>query len=165
MFLLELEAHPTASNGQLNAWYSRYHAEPEFSGWLVEAIISQNEALERNGSWLLKKHLEKGAQLSLAEWHAICEQSAQFEQWELLLHLCQALALNPPLAQKSVPLIVPFLRRCTTHKKPFVRAWGVTAFHELAKQFVVLRNEAVRVVETAVSDPAKSVQARIRNLK
>lgn len=165
MFILELDAHPKASQGQLNAWYKQYAKASSFNPLLVEAIMSDSIALQRNGSWLLKKHLEQKESLTPLQWQQICQALDKFESWELLLHLCQSFALNPTLNDESAPLASAFLKRCAAHKKPFVRAWAITGLHELAKQFPDLRDDAVKLVNTAVNDTAKSVQARIRNLK
>ncbi|MEM7331641.1 MAG: hypothetical protein AAF490_06090 [Chloroflexota bacterium] len=165
MLLLELDAHPKASKGQLSSWYQQYHKAPEFTYWLVESITSKSIAQQRNGSWLLKHGLERKVEIELEQFDIISKSCLTITNWETILHLCQSLALNPPLLDRSALNFQPFLVQHAQHPKPFVRAWSITALHELSKTFLILKEDAVRLVQTAVNDPAKSVQARIRNLR
>lgn len=165
MLLLELEADPKASQGQLKGWYGRYAKDADFTAVLVSAITSSNETLQHHGSWLLKHHMEKKGALTPQQWNAIASHLVNLTQWGVLLHLCQCMTHTPALDEQSISLLADFLRRCANHKKPFVRAWAITGMHELAKQFPQLRAEAEVLVRTAVNDPAKSVQARLRQLQ
>ena len=85
--------------------------------------------------------------------------------WAARLALCQMLARHAEYLEADPESAATFLRDCTEDTKPFVRAWAVTAFHQLGQRKPRFRDEAEALLARAVQDPAKSVQARLRRLK
>jgi hypothetical protein len=165
MLLDELEAEPRMSVARLEACYRRHCLRKNFAREVAEAVASGSTALERAGAWLLVRLAREGSGApGPADWEIVVNGLDGVRAWTARLQLCQLLAARPELAAAAPGEIAGFVRACTEDPKPFVRAWGVTAFHALGQTFPALRAEAGRRVVRARRDPAKSVQARLRHL-
>lgn len=164
MLLDELESEPKATVARLEVIYRREAGRKNLSRDLAEAVASGSPVLERSGAWLLRRLVDETGPLPPAEWELVVDGLAGMRSWVARLELCQLLAGHPELSDAAPEAIAEFSRACAADPKPFVRAWGVTAFHALGKRHGAYRAEAKRWLAKARKDPAKSVQARLRQL-
>lgn len=164
MILDELEAEPRPTVAALEMIFRREAGRRNFSRHVAEAVASGSAALARNGAWLLRRLADAAGRLPPEDWALVVDGLAGVKSWEARLQLCQLLAAHPGLSDAAPAVLADFLRGCAGDPKPFVRAWGVTAFQELGRRHAVYRPEARRWLARARKDPAKSVQARLRHL-
>ncbi len=164
MLLDELEAEPRMTVARLEACYRRHCLRKNFTREVAEAVASGSSALERAGAWLLVRFAREGGGLAPTDWEIVVNGLDGVHAWTARLQLCQLLAAQPELAAAAPGEIADFVRTCADDAKPFVRAWGVTAFYALGRTYPALRAEAKRVVAKARKDPMKSMQARLRHL-
>ena len=165
MLLDDLEAEPRMTVVRLEACYRRHCLRKNFSNEVAEAVASGSPALERSGAWLLVRRARAGGGLAAAAWEVVVDGLDGVRAWTARLQLCQLLALRPELADAAPAAIAEFIRSCAADSKPFVRAWGISAFHALGQRHPGYRAEARRWLARGRRDPAKSVQARLRQLK
>lgn len=164
MLLDELEAEPRMTVARLRQVQQRECGRPGFSRQLAEAVASGSPQLERNGAWLLRRLADTTGSLAAADWELIVDGLAGVRDWVARVELCRLLAGHPELLAATPGEMAAFLRDCADDPKPFVRAWGLTAFHVLGQRQAAYRAEARRRLAQARRDPAKSVQARLRRL-
>ena len=165
MLLDELEAEPKPTVAWLEQVSRRHAADRGFVRQLAEAVASGSPVLERGGAWLLRKHVDETGGYPSEAWAIAVDGLGGVTSWETRLVLCQMLAEHPGLFDAAPRDLADFLRACAGHKTPFVRAWAVTAFHALGQRHAAFRAQAKRLLVKARTDPAKSVQARLRHLK
>lgn len=164
MLLDELEAEPRITVARLRQIQQRECGRPGFSRQLAEAVASGSPALERNGAWLLRRLADSAGGLAAADWELVVDSLGGVRDWVARLELCRLVAGHPDLLDAAPGETAAFLRDCAGDPKPFVRAWGLTAFHVLGQRHAAYRAEAGRRLARARRDPAKSVQARLRRL-
>ena len=164
MLLDDLEAEPRMTVAHLALIYRREAARANFSRTLAEAAASGAPQLERNGTWLLRRLVDATGQLPAADWELIVDGLAGVTDWVARIELCRLMIGHAELMAAAPGEIAGFLRACADDPKPFVRAWGVTAFQVLGQKHPAYRVEAGRRLAKARRDPAKSVQARLRHL-
>ena len=165
MLLDELEAEPRMKVAQLAACYRRHCLRKNFNREVAEAVVSGSPALERAGAWLLASHLQAGGTLAPADWEIVVNGLDGVRAWTARLELCQLLARRPELLDAAPEAFAEFVRSCAADPKPFVRAWGLCALHALGERHAAWRPEARRALARGRKDPAKSVQARLRQLE
>jgi len=164
MLLDELEAEPRMTVARLEACYRRHCLRKNFSHEVAEAVASGSPPLERAGAWLLVRAARETGGVVAADWEIVVNGLDGVRAWTARLQLCQLLAARPELADAAPGAIAEFLRDCAADPKPFVRAWGISAFHFLGRRHAAHRAEARRWLARGRRDPAKSVQARLRQL-
>src|SRR6187549_2702021 len=164
MLLDDLEAEPRMTVARLEACYRHHCLRKNFTREVAEAVASGSAPLERAGAWLLLRVAREPGGLGAADWEIVVDGLAGVRAWTARLQLCQLLAAQPALADAAPGEIAEFVRGCAADPKPFVRAWGISAFHALGQHHPSHRAEARRWVARGRSDPAKSVQARMRRL-
>lgn len=150
------------SRATIKAVYRRFAGDPAFASMLV-GLLHQRE-LERGATWLLKRHLETGSALSADDVSQLCGALPGIEDWEAKLHVLQSLTYFE-IDRATKTTVEAFVRECLDADNKFVRAWAYSGFYELAEQFAEYRDEAARLLDTAMSNEAPSVKARIRNIK
>ena len=79
------------------------------------------------------------------------------------LHICQSID-HLGIAAADAPRFAGFLRDCTKDRNTFVRAWATDGFRRLARQHGAFADEAKRLLEAALADPAASIRARARRI-
>ena len=165
MLFDDLEAEPRMTVARLEVLYRQYCLRKNFTREVAEAVASGSAALERAGAWLLMRVAREPGGLPAGDWEIVVNGLDGVRAWTARLQLCQLLAAQPALVEAAPEEIVEFVRGCATDPKPFVRAWGISAFHALGRQQVSYRPEARRWLARGRKDPAKSVQARMRRLE
>jgi len=164
MLLDELEAEPRMKVAQLEQIYARERARAGFGRLLAEAVASGSPVLARSGAWLLRRWIGENGRPAPADWELVVDALDGIKDWVARLELCRIIADHSELARAAPGEMAEFLRDCAGDAKPFVRAWGVTAFQVLGRTHPAHRVEARRWLAKARQDPAKSVQARLRHL-
>jgi len=164
MLLDELEAEPRITVARLGECYRRHRLRKNFTREVAEAVASGSAPLERAGAWLLVRVAREPGGLAAGDWEIVVDGLGGVRAWTARLQLCQLLARQPELADAAPDAVAAFLRDCATDPQPFVRAWGISAFHQLGRRQAAHRAEARRWRARGRQDPAKSVQARMRRL-
>jgi hypothetical protein len=164
MLLDELETDPPLAVAQLERLHQRARGGRHYTRTVAEAVASGAPALERAGGWLLRRAASDPAGLPAEDWAVVLDGLDGVRSWAGRLLLCQLLAERPELADTAPAEVAGFLRDCAVYPKSTVRAWSVTALHELARRHPAFRPEARRAVAAARRDPAKCMQARLRHL-
>lgn len=165
MLLDELEAQTWMPVARLESLCQSHRNRPNYTRTVAEAVASGSAELERSGGWLLRREVEVRGDFPTEDWMVIVDALPGVRSWAGQLQLCQLLSERPSLMDAAPPEVAQFLRGCTQHPKPTVRAWAVTAFHELGRRDAQFRAEARRHVAAAGRDPAKCMQARLRHLR
>ena len=164
MLLDDLEVTPRLSVAQMEALHQRHRSDKNHPRTLAEAVASGSPALERAGAWLLRREVAERGGYPDEDWAVVLDALGGVRSWAGRLILCQLFSEQPGLMNAAPADVADFLRSCATEAKPTVRAWGMNAFHQLARQHTDLRAEARRMVAAARRDSAKCVQARLRHL-
>ena len=165
MLLDALEAEPRMTVARLEQIYRREAGRAGFSRELAEAVASGSPQLERNGAWLLRRLVAATGRLAPPDWELIVDGLSGVTDWVARLELCRLMLGHPELMAAAPGEIAAFLHDCAGDAKPFVRAWGVTAWQILGRTHPAHRAEAKRWLAKARRDPAKSVQARLKHLR
>ena len=164
MLLDELEVRPLLTVAQLAALHRKHRADPNYARTVAEAVASGSPVLERAGGWLLRHEVAASGAFPPEDWQVVMEALPGVKSWHGRLLLCQLLSRHPFLMDVAPEEFGEFLRGCLDDPKPTVRAWSVSALHELARRHPAFRAEARRAMITAGKDSAKCVQARLRHL-
>jgi len=152
------------SANDIKAIFTAYHSMKGFQANLIVLINQSNDlALQKAASWLLKYQLESGTSISTANVKKVYGALPSLTGWESQLHILQCIPYMPIAAaeKKAVEL---FLRQCLSHDNKFVRAWAYNGFFELACQYDAYREETEHFFSLALKDEAASVKARIRQI-
>ncbi|MEM8644715.1 MAG: hypothetical protein AAGF86_00085 [Pseudomonadota bacterium] len=142
---------------------AKHGGTPAYLSELV-ALCSHDELpVSEGATWLLKANLENGVPLPPAQTETLLASLGKITHWPAQLHLCQMLhALTVP--EKHAAAMAGWLSGLLTHKRPFLRAWSMSALQSLAAQHPAFEPEAKAALKAAKSDTAASVRARARNL-
>lgn len=144
-------------------------AEVKFSNHInyVDALImlsgSDLDFVSSGATWLLKSTVEKETPLSPDQVATFIQDIQKITDWSAQLHICQTLHAIP-ISSESLTTLLNWLRPLTNHKRPFIRAWAISAFCDLAAAHAELFDEASQYLVEANEDPAASVRARVRSI-
>lgn len=133
--------------------------------YFISEIIyfSQQEALQKAATWLLKRHLEDGRKIEGNEIARIYKLLPKLAHWEAKLHILQCISFMP-IAKAEKKEVEIFLRKCLIDSNKFVRAWAYNGFYEISIQYPEYKKETKQFFEMAMRDEAPSVKARVRNI-
>ncbi len=138
---------------------------PECSGLsLLVDLLEQKNELQVAVTWLLKRQLESGCQLSAKASDRLLQLGVKLENWQSILHFLQFLEWLP-ITENHHKALEVVLRCWINHENKFVRAWCYNAWYLLADQYPQYRHEVVLFFEMAMRDEAPSVKARIRKIE
>ena len=128
----------------------------------IVALTASTEAHVSDGAtWLLKAYLEGGGTLSAAATRRLFDSLEQVTAWQAQLHLCQMMEyLNVAATQASA--VATWLKPLLQHKRPFLRAWSMSALQHLAARHPAFAADAEVALKAAAIDGAGSVRARAR---
>lgn len=146
---------------EIEGIYGRFSSTPTFITQLVSCM--EQKPLQKGASWLLKHHFEQGGQLAQAEINCIYQLLSDLGHWEAKLHILQCMPFMP-IEKSSANSVHEFLTTRITDKNKMVRAWAYNGFYELAVQHETYKAEATQLLQTALTDEAASVKARVRNV-
>lgn len=141
--------------------HDRHVAEPSYGRQLADLL--RNERLQRGASWLLKHHLSQKGRLDDLAVNVVFSSLTSLEHWESRLHFLQCLEYMPIPARHADELAA-FLRTSMSSDRPFVRAWAISGFHQLAQQYPIFEPEEEFLFNEALKDGAGSVTARVRTI-
>lgn len=165
MLLDDLEVRPLLTVAQLDALHRRHRGDRNYTRTVAEAVASGSAVLERAGGWLLRREAVERGGYPAGDWAVVVDALPGLRSWAGRLLLCQLLSAQPALMDAAPAEFADFLGDCAGYPKPTVRAWAVSALHELACRHLAHRAEARRRVAAARRDPAPCVQARLRHLR
>ena len=130
---------------------------------LIGLATADEGDVQAGASWLFRAYLMEGASLDVDQ---VAELAAALpdiaEKWARL-HLCQTIR-HLDIPEAHAPRFADFLRGCTTDSNTLVRAWATDGFWHLARQHGTYGDEAKRVLEASLGDPAASIRARARRI-
>lgn len=149
------------SSNDIDVIYNRYSNDDTFISEIIN--LSQQEALQKGATWLLKHCLEDGRKTEPDEIAAIFKLLSKLEHWESMLHILQCIQFMK-IAKTEKKEVEEFLRKCLTNSNKFVRAWAYHGFYEISIQYPEYKNETKQIFEIAMRDEASSIKARIRNI-
>ena len=135
------------------------------AGYLGElAVLSASDLpqVSDGATWLLKAALEEGRVLSEAETRTLISGLARITHWPAQLHICQFLERVEVPADAAAP-VADWLAGLLAHKRPFLRAWSMSALCALAAQHGAFKSQAEAALAAAETDQAASVRARARH--
>lgn len=131
---------------------------------LIALSANDTDSVSSGATWLLKSASEKGTRPSPKQADKLIENAHRISDWSAQLHICQTLHAIP-ISTLSLPTLLNWLRPLVKHKRPFLRAWAISAFCDLAAVQSELFDEAKTYLAEAKKDPAASVRARARKIK
>ena len=164
MLIDDLESDGKLKVAVLRAFYEEWVLEEGFTSVVAEAVASGVETLEYNGGSLLLHHLNMGGRLGLVEWELIVDALSLRMHWTCRLSICRGFTIAPNALEVDSVSIASFLNECVLSDNSFVRAWAISAFWELGKQYPDYKDEAEDYRERGEKDDAKCVQSRMRQL-
>ncbi len=131
---------------------------------LLVPLLVQPE-LQRACSWLIKKALESGCELSEPDSQALFSALPEYLHWEAQLHFLQSLPYCT-IPQNQVKTLITFLEGSIQCDNKMVRAWSYNAWYLLACQYSEYQPQVKQqlLVVLDQSTEAASVKARIRNI-
>lgn len=148
--------------GVLERIAEHYHSNAAHVDELLALAAGPLPRIQQAATWLLKRRLETGTQLSAAQIKSLMKLLTRLSHWEAHLHVCQ---MVPQLAlpRRYKKKIEGFLLRCLAGENKFVRAWAYNGLYEVAKQFGDT-DFVMPLLMRGMSDEAASVRARVRKI-
>ena len=142
----------------------KHGARPTYLAELVVLAASDEAHVSDGATWLLKAGLEKGRGLKLKETKALIGSLEVITSWPAQLHICQMAHLLA-VPQADAAAFAAWLGGLLGHKRPFLRAWSMSALVAVAGQHSAHAAQAEAALQAAREDPAASVRARVRNVE
>ncbi|MFO1450186.1 MAG: hypothetical protein U1F61_18650 [Opitutaceae bacterium] len=145
----------------LEALYQHLGPQAGFAAEAISALRQLDAQVIWRAAWLLRRHAREH-RFTPDQLIVLGEEAQRIEPWLARLNLCQLFARTGcPLEAKDA--IAPFLQECARDRRALVRAWALSALFTL-REDPELGAAIVRQLAAARRDPAKSVQARLRQL-
>lgn len=145
----------------LDALYTQFHAHPDFATELISALDQLDAHLTYRALALLLK-LARASGLSPEQLPRIADRLDASDHWLHRLIACQLLSAAP-LPPELGEDIMPFLERSFDDRRVIVRAWALTAMLSFRSD-PRFRSAVLAALRRARRDPAKSMQARLRQV-
>jgi hypothetical protein len=162
--LLGLAAWDGRSAAEIEALARTHAPDPSYLNDLWTILRRCDPELERGATWLLKRAVEEGAQISARRSNRLWRLLPHCQHWESELHLLQLLP-RLPVTESSREELARYLRSRLSSKRIFLRAWAFGGFAILGQRFPKEHaQEASRLVAKALNDEAPSVRARLRRV-
>lgn len=144
----------------LERLYRQFGQEAEFENELITGLQTHPE-LQNALTWLLKHHLEQGAELSPETLNAWIRLAPDLREWPAKLHVLQSLPRDL-LLPEHLEHLFPWLDQEIQSPNKFIRAWAYNGLAIAAKTVPELMPEVKERFLLALEEEAASVQARIR---
>lgn len=140
-----------------------HRASRELLTDLVHLTTDDEGNVQAGATWLLRAYLTEGASLPTEQVAELAAALPDIADTWARLHVCQSVRYLE-IAGPEAPRFAGFLRDCTTDRNTFVRAWATDGFSRLAHQHGAFADEAKRLLDAALVDPAPSIRARARQI-
>ena len=127
----------------------------------IIAALSCSAREQAAATWILRAWLERGLRLRESHTRRVVEASERLTDWEVVLHVCQAVE-HLDLEGQTLRRMWAVLLNGTRSDAKFVRAWSYNGLAVLGSRNSVLRDDAIAALERGSKDDAASVRARIR---
>jgi hypothetical protein len=163
--ILSADTMDVADLGRIHEDSARVPA-PDLIKALIEEIEQEDPRTQPRASWLLLRYATDSATNSKIDpkhLEAAIEILGNAPAWESRLHLCQLFSRMdcPPTIAGQ---LFEQLTRCAADKRAFLRAWALTALHNLSRTNPDYKKEVAAHLRAARADISKAVQARLRQL-
>lgn len=131
---------------------------------LLAIASGGNERLQVASTWVVKRWVDAGIDLSPANRVSVarCLQTARY--WEVRLHLLQILSVTS-IDTASAESLMPTLAQLGDDSNKLVRAWSISSMARVAGDHPHYQSQVRERIEDAEHDDAGSVRARVRKLK
>lgn len=142
---------------------ARFGHQPGYLDKLIALMGEPEGMIQSAATWLLRSALESGRTLEAQQISGLVGACRGLTEWSAQLHVCQLvpkLELDPPQAQALADWLTPLL----AHERPFLRAWALDAFCQMARYLPPLAGRARAALAAAHDDRSASVRARARNI-
>ena len=141
--------------------YKTFGARPTFVSDLISAIRQLEPEFAYRPIWLLIR-LARDVEIDVEALRRIAGLSGEMSHWAARLCLCQFFARVGYPSDTREELFL-FFSDCFTDRRPIVRAWAISCLL-LMSDDVEYRSDVEAMLKRAKMDPAKSMQARLRQL-
>ncbi len=152
---------PHLSARDLASFYTHFHADPDFISDLIAALDHLDPDLTHRALSLLTK-TARSSPLPTPDLARIVDRLDASDHWLHRLTACQLLSAQP-IPTELGDDVFPFLQRCFTDRRVIIRAWALTAMLSLRRD-PRFRPAVAAALRLARRDPAKSMQARLRQI-
>lgn len=142
---------------------AKLSGKDDFIPACLDLIGDDEPLIQRGASWIWLDHVRARGTIPADELSALTPQLNNITDWAAALHLLQALDFYDG-SDIDLARYAEFISAYLKHKRPFLRAWSVSALCRLAAFHDGLRPEAEAALQSARSDPAASVRARTRKI-
>jgi hypothetical protein len=159
--LLEVLSRDRLTAPELAEIFARHQARPGFVAETLATLEQLDPDHACRAVWLLRKSAAE-TPLSESDLGRIVELVDASGHWIYQLTLCQLFSETgcPPALRDQ---LIPFLQRCFSNPRVFIRAWSLTAMNRF-RDDPAYRSAIRQCERVARRDPAKSMQARLRHL-
>ena len=157
----EIAAWDGESAETISAVYAEHYQHADFMPELIALLV--HEPLQKGTTWLLKRWLEEGGEISAENTQQYQRHASSLTHWESQLHLLQSLqylAIDTAL----IDTLYAFIQTSLGSKNTFVRAWAYSGMYELAAQHTQFQDEVRALFTKAMAEEKASVRARIRQV-
>ena len=158
--IMAFDGKSTSILGETEA---RFRQRAFYLDALIPLCSNESNTISSGATWLLKEAHKHSIRLSTDQAAALIDTLPKILDWNAQLHLCQTLE-SIPVSRESLTKLLEWLRSLIQHKRPFLRAWAVSAFCAVAIEHRHLVEEAHAYLRDARNDAAASVRARVRNI-
>lgn len=159
--LLSHLSRPHLTALDLSSLYTQFRTRPDFTADLIAALDHLDPDLTHRALSLLTQ-LARTSPLAPEDLARIADRLDASEHWLHRLTACQLLS-STPIPPELGSDVVPFLQRCFTDRRVIIRAWALTAMLPFRTD-PRFRPDVLAALRLARRDPAKSMQARLRQL-
>ena len=130
---------------------------------LVEICVHGETRQVTAASWILLQFARQNDKLVPELSKDLCRAFCESQDWEPQLHMLQAFSLFQ-LETEERELAAQRCRELSAAENKLVRAWSLYGLVCIAKEDPAFRDEAQKLCEQGLDDPAASVRARARRL-
>lgn len=151
------------AGSMLEKVYQSFEMTPAAVRQLLRWGGDDDERLQANATWLVKRHAEAGGGFTGPQRNALCGLLGQVTAWPAALHVLQTVArINIPVTHAQ-DVFERGLDWAESDNK-FVRAWAYNALAVVGEQHPPLRAKVQTQLIRGRFDPAASVKARLRHI-
>lgn len=159
--LLALLSRDRLTSRDLDDLHAQFHTRPDLISDLIAALDQLDADIAYRAMTLLLK-IARSSLLSARDFTRIADRLDASDHWIYRLTACQLLAAQP-IPHDLGGDVFPFLQRCLTDRRVIIRAWALTAMLPFRRD-PRFRPAVAAALRLARRDPAKSMQARLRQI-
>ena len=131
---------------------------------LCDLVCSEEARIQSAASWLLRRYVSAGANLSPEQTMQALSVLLQASHWEARLHVLQMMGDLTVPARRAEQLWPALIEQGKDANK-FIRAWSYHGLAVIADQHPPYRDRALTSLAAAEGEDAASVRARVRRIR